>query len=412
MAKGNQIKTDIVIAGGGTVGMSLALALANSTHLNIILVEAVKHDFDQLHPGFDGRSVALSAHSCDWLSTNNIQLRDISCAIEHIHVSDRGHLGQCSMSAQEFDVAALGRVIELPLLGATLYKHLQKSGLDNVEWLCPDHITSIAYDVDGVNVNTHSGKHINAKLLVVAEGGQSPTLEMINIQSSRTPYEQVALIANIELQKKHKHWAFERFTEYGPLAILPLPSIGESAGDRCSLVWTLAPERETQLMSASDSEFLTALQAEFGNRLGAFKRVGKRSCYPLALTHAQQITAHRTAIVGNAAQTLHPIAGQGLNLGIRDVESLVYSIQQGLTKGNDVGEYSRLRHYKSLRESDRKEVMALTDGLVRVFSNQFLPFVVGRNIGLMAMNYLPLAKAKLATQAMGLGRSLNEDGIK
>ncbi len=405
MAKTKAIEADVVIAGGGTVGMSLALSLAKLSSLKIVVVEAYAHDFTQQHPGFDGRSVALSAHSCDWFEQHGVQLEDVSCPIHHIHVSDRGHLGQCTMSATEFNIPALGSVVELPVLGAQINQQLQQAKNSNIHWLCPDQITAVNYTAENVGIVTKEGVEVKASLLVVAEGSQSPTLTMINIQSVSTSYDQCALIANVELKGAHNNWAYERFTADGPLALLPLTPNQANNKDRCSLVWTIPPSRSAELPSMADKDFLQQLKTAFGYRLGDIVRVGERVCYPLALTHAQQITAHRTAIIGNAAQMLHPIAGQGLNLGIRDVECLANTLSKAVADSEDIGGYSTLRRYKTSRVDDRDTVMKATDSLVRIFSNHFFPFVVGRNLGLLALEKFPAIKAKLAEQAMGLKQS-------
>ncbi len=205
----------------------------------------------------------------------------------------------------------------------------------------------------------------------------------------------MALIANVSTQIAHQGRAFERFTEHGPLALLPM------SGGRSSLVWCHPQEKRHAVENWSDTQFLAELQRAFGWRLGRFTQVGTRSCYPLALQQANQQVSHRLALVGNAAQTLHPIAGQGFNLGMRDVMSLAETLAAAHHQQRDIGSFNVLQQYQQRRQPDRQATIGVTDSLVRLFANRYSPLVVGRNLGLMTMDNLPLLRNQLASRTLG-----------
>ena len=401
-------QVDLVIAGGGMAGVTLALALQKNCGLHVAIVEAQFFKQDETHPGFDARSLALAAHSCRVLKHIGLEdIEQLGSPIEHIHVSDRGYLGQCQLHATDYQLSSLGTVVELHTLGRHLHQLLESCSEGKTSWFCPDTITGVTQHQDSIELALKSGCRVSAKLLVVAEGGHSATRKLLNISDSQRPYEQVALIANVETSHAHKHWAYERFTESGPLALLPLPGeSGETQSHRCSLVWTIPPDQQEKLMTMCESDFLANLQEAFGYRLGRFTKAGERFCYPLSLITADQHITHRAVVAGNASQSLHPIAGQGFNIGLRDVETLVGLIKQAQQQGKDIGEFAVLNAYQKSRKEDQAKVVCLTDGLVRLFSNHHLPLVIGRNLGLSLMNILPAAKSQLANQAMGMNGQL------
>ena len=403
---------DLIIAGGGSIGVSLALSLGTVSEFKIAIVEA--QDISKsghgtsLHPGFDARVVALAKHSADLLAGFGLnKLAHIATAIKHIHVSDQGHLGQCHLHSDDYQLPALGYVVALQQLGEIIHQALAKSA--NLSWFCPDQVEALVQQEDHIQLSLSSGTQIRGKLLVVAEGGNSPTRELLNIATDLEPYGQMAIIANVVTEQAHNNWAYERFTEQGPLALLPLsaaqPFNHEGAG-YCSLVWTVDGQRQPALMQMSEHDFLRQLQDAFGYRLGRLIKLGERSCYPLQLIKSRSSISHRAVVIGNAAQSLHPIAGQGLNLGLRDVEALHHCLRQAVNDGTDIGQYPVLRKYQRLREQDQRHTIGLTDTLVRIFSNDYWPLVIGRNLGLLAMSASPLLKAKLARQAMGLGQQI------
>ncbi|HIF9423182.1 TPA: 2-octaprenyl-6-methoxyphenyl hydroxylase [Photobacterium damselae] len=387
---------DVVIAGGAMTGATLAIALdkLSSQGLSVAVVEAVAPQLDQ-HPGFDSRAIALSYGSSEILQQLGMwaEIAPVATAIKDIHVSDRGHAGRVDMSAQEQGVDALGYVVELADIGQIFHHKLAQ--LSSVTLYCPDSVAEIERDVQGCTITLSSGQQLRTQLLVAADGALSHCCDMVHIGRTEHDFDQLAVIANITTEQAHQGQAFERFTEFGPIALLPM-----SQG-RSSLVWCINPEQQHQVMSWSDDDFLSQLQAAFGWRLGKLQHTGKRACYPLLLRQSGQITSHRVAVVGNAAQTLHPIAGQGFNLGIRDVISLAEEVAYQYRHHHDVGSQSVLSCYRQRRENDRQQTVMMTTGLVHLFANHYAPLVVGRNLGLMAMNVFHSLQAPLLRRAMG-----------
>ncbi|AWL11129.1 2-octaprenyl-6-methoxyphenol hydroxylase [Saliniradius amylolyticus] len=386
---------DLVIVGGGTVGSLLALALQGSG-LRLAVVEPRQLTDGKHHPGFDARVIALSHYSVSFLEALGLgsDLKQISTPIHRIKVSDQGHLGQCQLAREQQYVDALGRVVALYDLGRLLRQSMDES----IHWYCPDTVASLDYQRQRVGIQLASGRQLRAKLLVVADGAPSQTAALAGIESSVEEYKQSAVIANVAHEKPHQQRAFERFTSTGPLALLPMQ------GQVSSLVWSLNPEQAEAMSDLPEAHFLTELQQAFGYSLGRFERLSQRYAYPLRLIRAERNYAHRTLVIGNAARTLHPIAGQGFNLGLRDVADLTGLLNEA---PRDAGDYELLSHYHRCRRRDQHSTIQLTDTLVRMFSNQLLPLVVGRNLGLAALQHCSPLKSVLARQAMGYQRGIN-----
>ncbi|MCD9467408.1 2-octaprenyl-6-methoxyphenyl hydroxylase [Photobacterium iliopiscarium] len=387
---------DVVIAGGAMVGACLAIALDELTQhqLHIAVVEAVAAD-QHGHPGYDARSIALSHGSSRLLDTIQLwpTLANVATAIKHIHVSDRGHAGMVELSAQQLAVDALGYVIELAEAGKIF--HHQLATRSNIDLFCPAKVEHIERTQAEALVRLNTGKRLRTKLVVAADGATSHCCELLHIGRDEYDFEQVAVIANITTAEPHQGQAFERFTEHGPVALLPM------AQGRSSLVWCIEPQQQARIMALSDAQFLTELQAVFGWRLGALMVVGERHCYPLILRQSQRLVSHRTAVIGNAAQTLHPIAGQGFNLGLRDVMTLAEEIAAGVKRGADIGLPAVLGRYRERRLPDRQATIAMTTSLVSLFANDNPALAVGRNLGLMTMSLSNTLQAPLLRRAMG-----------
>ncbi|KOC89726.1 2-octaprenyl-6-methoxyphenyl hydroxylase [Winslowiella iniecta] len=386
----------IIIAGGGMTGATLALAISHLSQgsLPVTLIEASAPG-ERDHPGYDGRAIALAAGTCQQLAAINLwpSLQECATPITHVHVSDRGHAGFVSLDAQDYQVSALGQVVELHDVGQRLFSLLKQA--PGVTLRCPAAVTAVSRSQQQVTVTLDRGEQLEGQLLVAADGARSKLAASCGIQWQTEDYQQVAVIANVSTQLAHHGRAFERFTRHGPLALLPM-----SQG-RCSLVWCHPLAQQAQVDSWSDEEFLRQLQQAFGWRLGKFTHVGQRLSYPLALQTASQTSSHRLALVGNAAQTLHPIAGQGFNLGLRDVMSLAETLAGAHRQQQDPGSFAVLQHYQQRRQPDRQATVGITDGLVRLFANRYAPLVVGRNLGLMAMDNLPLMRNMLAERTLG-----------
>ncbi|MFT5543074.1 MAG: 2-octaprenyl-6-methoxyphenol hydroxylase [Glaciecola sp.] len=451
---------DIVIAGGGIVGCAAALALSKKTDYSIAVIEAFEPKTlgfvpagldnaglkDAEHPSFDARVVALARESFDQLQQFGVEMvaSDQSgqvdkfnvsyCPIKQIHVSDRGHLGQVQMqrsnyrhnsyghssyghssyghSSHEHSSHAhsnhekssldedLGYVVSLSELGEQILKQLQQT---DVDYLCPERIQSVDRHLEHT-VLSLSNSEISTKLVLIAEGGQSPSRQLFGLVGETTQYDQTAIIANIITQLPHSNRAFERFTSQGPIALLPMQT---QAGNQMSLVWTLDCEKADGVLALEETAFLQKLQKLFGDKLGSFKAASPRYSYPLSLMQVKDFAAHRVICLGNAAQSLHPIAGQGFNLGVRDIDDLLDVLaSQSSNNDNDSdivdpGSFKVTRAYKTRRANDKASVINATDTLVNVFSNQHFPLVVGRNLSLMMLNHNPELKNILASFAMG-----------
>ncbi|HXA37055.1 MAG TPA: 2-octaprenyl-6-methoxyphenyl hydroxylase [Steroidobacteraceae bacterium] len=388
---------DIAIVGGGMVGASLAVALA-PLGLKVSLVEAVVHD-SASQPSFDERTTALSNGSRRILETLGVWpgVAGQATPIRKIHVSDQGRFGFARIDAAEQGLAAMGYVVPNRALGAALWSRVQASS--NVHISCPaqvSRITATPRAVDLEVAGTSETARIETKLVVAADGAQSAVRSALGVESESRDYQQTAVITTVLPQRFHDHVAFERFTGSGPLALLPLE------GGRCTLVLTLNRPTADAAMGWSDAEFLAEVQRRFGFRLGRFLQVGRRVAYPLALTRAARTSADRCAIIGNAAQGLHPVAGMGFNLGLRDVASLAELIAEHRHEPNfDAGSAGLLAEYDAWRAADRGGVIAFTDSLVRMFANPLGVVRRLRNVGLLAFDLFPPAKAALSRLSTG-----------
>ena len=392
---------DIVIVGGGMVGASLAAALA-PLGLKVALIEEVPHG-NVTHPSFDERTTALSNGSRRILETLGVWSGVSSQAtpIRKIHVSDQGRFGFARIDAAEQGLAAMGYVVPNRALGMALWSRLQAHA--NVHVHCPAQVSRIQGGEHAVTLEITQGvttATLDTKLVVAADGVQSAVRSAFGVDAESRDYEQTAVITTVLPQRFHDHVAYERFTGSGPLALLPLE------GGRCALVLTLSRATAESAMAWSDQEFLAEVQRRFGFRLGRFLKVGRRIPYPLSLTRAARTSAGRCVIVGNAAQGLHPVAGMGFNLGLRDVASLAELIAERRHEPYfDAGAAGLLAEYDAWRAADRGGVIAFTDGLVRMFANPSSVVQRLRNVGLLAFDLLPPAKAALSRLSTGGGAS-------
>ena len=392
---------DIVIVGGGLVGASLACALRGSG-LRIAIVEAhALHASTQ--PSFDDRTVALSYGSRRIFDSMGLwqQIAPQVEPIRTIHISDRGHFGVTRLRHDEENVEALGYVAENRVLGEVLYASLQQN--PDVELICPAEVTALSTGKDEVAVTIKNADQLyvaHTRLLVAADGVSSSVRKLLQIEASRQDYAQSAVITNVRCEYAHNNVAYERFTDTGPLAFLPMTRI--EGGTRCSVVWTVTPSQAQELMALPDAAFLQALQQRFGYRLGILQHIGRRHVYPLALVETTQVVRGRSVVVGNAAHTVHPVAGQGFNLALRDIALLA----ELLFEATDAGDEAVLEAYASARQQDAQRVYRFTDTLVKIFSNRFPPLAHARAAGLFAVDLMPPLKHALAKQSMGLSGRL------
>ncbi len=388
---------DIAIVGGGMVGATLGAALA-PLGLRIALIEAIPHD-SGANPSFDERTTALSNGSRQILETLGVWslVHSAATRIAKIHISDQGRFGFARIDAAEQGLAAMGYVVPNRELGRALWPRLEASA--NVRVYCPATVSQITAGERAVRLEIlDDGTAIDAKLVVAADGVQSAVRRAFGIDAQTRDYEQTAVITTVVPQRFHEHVAYERFTPSGPLALLPLE------GGRCTLVLTLSTAMAQSALAWSDQEFLAEVQRRFGFRLGRFLKVGRRVSYPLSLTRSARTSAGRSVIIGNAAQGLHPVAGMGFNLGLRDVASLAELIAERRNASHfDAGSSELLAEYDAWRRADRAGVIAFTDGLVRMFANPLGAVQRLRSLGLLAFDLLPPAKAALSRLSTGAG---------
>ncbi len=394
---------DIIIAGGGMVGASLARALA-PLDLRVAVVEPVEPGAAS-QPSFDDRSTALSRASQRAFTAMGLwpAIAKAATPIRAIHVSDRGSFGLCRIEAQEQGVEALGYVVVNRVLGQTLLASL--SGEGGPHLYRPARITAVTQTDDSVTATVawadgEREERLEAALLVAADGARSAVRAAVGIGMQERPYGQVAITGNLATSRAHDNIAYERFTKDGPVALLPF---GEG---RSAFVWTLPPAEAERATALADAPFLAEFQAVFGWRLGRLSRVGRRVAYPLSLTRAERLHAGRVVAIGNAAHGLHPVAGQGYNLGMRDVAALADLVAEAMAEGDDPGSPALLARYARWRRGDQRKVVGFTDGLVRLFGSERETARAARGIGMLGLDIIPGAKRAFARHTMGLAGRL------
>lgn len=404
MSNSTDTQYDIVIAGGGMIGASLALAL-EPLGLRVAVVEAVARG-ESRQPSFDDRSTALSRSTQRMFEAMGLWDEVISAAtpIRRIHVSDRGRFGFSHIDASQQGVDALGFVVINRVLGDVLQSALANAG--SVDIRCPARVVDVDTGGEFANVRIEEtdGGHqeLGCQLLVAADGSNSALRPMLGICATKTDYGQHAVIGNVLPEKPLDNCAYERFTDQGPLALLPV------ADDRAAFVWTVSSHDVDRVLGLDDETFLDELQTAFGYRLGRLSRVGKRAAYPLSLTKALRLTAERSVLVGNSAHGLHPVAAQGFNLGMRDVAALCDCIADARSEypSADLGDPDLLARYAQWRRDDQGKLVRLTDGIVRLFGSSNPPLRAARNIGMLGFDIVPGVRSLFAKHMMGLAGRL------
>ena len=391
---------DVLIVGGGLVGSTLARALAQIP-VSAVLVE--ERDPGRLEePGFDDRSTALASGSRRILEGLGLwdDVAGEAEPIRTIHISERGRFGASRLLASREGVPALGYTVENRVLTGAVWPKILAA--EAVTCLAPGSLEDFEVDASGVTARVSTGgssRTVRARLLVAADGARSRVRRALGIGVREDDYGQKGVILNCETEVPHSGRAFERFTPGGPLAMLPL------GRGRVSVVWTLPREEGDRIGALEDEPFREALQRAFGYRLGRIRQVGVRSAWPLHRVRADALTATRAVLVGNAAFSLHPVAGQGFNLALRDIAALSELIcdARGEDAEADPGAAALLDRYAEWRAADQRRIAGFTHGLIRLFTVDAAPLAVSRGLGLMAFDLAPGAKRWLARQAMGLG---------
>jgi 2-octaprenyl-6-methoxyphenol hydroxylase len=375
---------DIVIQGGGPVGLACtAWCLQKFPEVKITLLD--RNPIDDADLAAAGtRGIALSHGSKLLLDTINAWPTE--CAnIHQVHVSQVGRFGRALMTREELKQEALGHIIRYRDIHLTLRRSLRaiQTQSPNFIWR---HIDT--------NANAH---HIQAKCIVHAEGGLFKTQDWVE---TGRDYEQSALVGLVEVENAEPHQAWERFTSEGPLAVLP----SHYGPNILNLVWCGSPASSKARLALSDADFLQSLQTEFGSRIGQFLKIQDRRLYELGLNYRKEITQGNEVWIGNAAQTLHPVAGQGLNLGLRDAYLLSEKLSTLFSKSEDQKSTAAieltLQDYAISRKADRTATIGLTDFMARIFTSNLLPVVIGRGLALSALQWIPPVKTALARQMM------------
>jgi 2-octaprenyl-6-methoxyphenol hydroxylase len=386
-------RVDVAIIGGGMVGASLTVALAG-TGVSTMLVEGTAPG-SKTQPSFDDRTTALGNASRRIFQGLGVweRLAREAAAIRTIHVSDAGHFGFARLNAAEQGIDALGYVVPNRVIGAALWERLQ--GAKDVLLRVPARPERVEISDHGVTFAL-ADESVTARLVVAADGAHSVVRAAASIEADVEDYKQIAIVANVAADRPHDGTAYERFTQSGPLAALPLHD------GSYGVIWTCTPTRAAEVLSLDNNSYLRELQERFGWRAGRFVRAGVRASYPLKLTRAATTVATRTVLIGNAAQALHPVAGQGFNLGLRDAAMLAEVIVGARAgAGADVGSPELLRQFAAWREGDRNGVVRFTDGLVKMFASTRAGAGVLRNLGLLLFDLSPPAKSALARVSAG-----------
>ncbi|MFT5448328.1 MAG: 2-octaprenyl-6-methoxyphenol hydroxylase [Gammaproteobacteria bacterium] len=412
----------VLIAGGGPIGSVLAIALSRAG----IAVTLVDSGLAGSTGGASGESatvnngsrpIALSASSARILDTLGVwsSIAPQVCPIQMVHVREQGHFGAVRLRASEHGVPALGYVTDARVISSAL--SCVVSGAEHVTRIAASRVERVQVQADDVQCSlgaasasghcargesssepsTDGAGVRSAQLLVVADGGQSSLCATLGIDVDRRDYEQMAVSCTVRPERDHQGIAYERFTPQGPLAMLPIK------GGDCAVVWSLSCDCAEEIAALGDAEFTQALRKAFGRRLGRFVDVGARSVFALSLVRARHLTSSRAVLIGNAANQLHPVAGQGLNLGLRDAAVLVDLIAEAVRAGQDPGADALLKTYARQRSGEQRSVVRFTDSLARGFSSGPPWFGWIRGAGLLVLDVLPGARHVLARHAMGLG---------
>lgn len=401
---------DIIIAGGGMVGATLAIALAKTGQFSIAVVEAFPLTHSKKNktsqqtvytPSYDARSTALSEGTCRILDSLGLlsSIKERAETIKKIHVSDQGRFGVTRIDCEDEDVDSFGIVVENPWFGRVLIDALHDH--DEISLFSPAKVVAVNAQGESsgaqVQVETGSGTlNLSADLLVAADGAESACCRYLSIGKEIYDYQQSAIVANLTPVKPHHHIAYERFTKSGPMALLPL------VDDRLALVLTVPSEDVNGYLGLDDKEFIEVVNERIGGRTGGFKKVGERACYPLKLMRSKEQVRPACVVLGNAAHSLHPVAGQGFNLSLRDVALLTNILSDAKKNQQNIGKLSLLQSYLNTRELDQETTIQFSDKLMRLFSNDSTVLAAGRNFGMLALDLWPGGKKILTRHSMGL----------
>jgi len=399
------MRFDLVIIGAGMAGLSLAHLLCKSIEqgLKVALIErfelpSLTAESQQTQPpSFDGRATALSYGTQQIFNQLGIwpELSEAACAIQNIQVSDQGRFGQTHIKCSDANVDALGYIIRNRALGQGLMSNLPQG----IEFLAPESVESIEIsEQKNARLTLANGNDITADLVVMADGGRSDLAKQLGIGQQKQSYNTHALVTSVRIDRSHEHWAYERFTEAGPIALLPL------SVDEFAVVWTLSNDVIDEYLAADEETLIARLQQTFGYRAGRIVAIGERASYPLALVKAQEQVRPHLVLLGNSAHSLHPVAGQGFNLALRDAAALAEHINQAFVESKPIGQWSVVQSYYLQQKTDQRNTVLGSDLLPRLFSQKNMALRCSRDMGLIGLAISPTARKLFARQAMGLGQ--------
>jgi len=389
-----EISADVVIIGGGLVGGPLACALAGAG-LSVALVDGEVPD-ETLAPTFDGRASAVALAPQRMLAAIGLwpDIEPWAAPIKHIRVSDGASPLFLHYDHREVGDVPFGWIVENRALRQANLRGIARHG--RINFLAPARLVNLQRNPADVVATLADGRTIRARLAVAADGRTSPVREGAKIGVTRWDYHQTAIVCTVAHSLPHGDAAQEHFLPAGPFAILPL------TGQRSSVVWTEKAHLADAILAQNEAGFRRELEARFGDYLGDLTLEGPRFSYPLSLQFADSYTAHRLAIIGDAAHGMHPVAGQGMNMGLRDVAALAELLVEAKRLGQDLGDAQILARYGRWRRFDNLLMLGLTDGLVRLFSNDIGPVKLARDVGMAAVNRMPPLKRFFMRHAMGL----------
>ena len=389
---------DIAIVGSGLVGSSVAIALGSSSY-QIALIDSQPLAEIQVNANqHDGRSIALALSSKKMFSALGLwdSLQEHATAIKKIHISDQGRFGTTRLDSTRYEVESFGYLVPADQLIHSLNR--QVDALANVTRIQPYQVSAIENHHDQVILKQDDGEAIHASLLIAADGANSFIRKALGIEVEEKQYQQMAIVGSVECEIPHNNTAYERFTNEGPLALLP------RQGNYCGFIWMNPTQAAEGNMALSDKAFTDKLQQAYGFRLGHFETVGKRFSYPLALLMSQQRVLQRIVLIGNAAQTLHPIAGQGLNLALRDIAELVELLKENDLQDIDID----LHAYADKRQPDIESTIRFTDRLNFLFNVDYPMLAQTRGLGLAMLGAIPVLEERIVRQNLGaIGSNAN-----
>lgn len=411
-SKHKESVTDIAIIGAGMVGASLVHLLqpsiAQGTKVTLIERQELRWDgeFASRPPSFDGRATALSYGTQVILDKIGVwpTLAERACAIRHVQVSDQGHFGQTHLHAEEQGTDALGYIVENAVIGQGLLAGLDQA---NIDIKASTQVEQVQMNAEGALLSLSNGERLQTKLLVLADGARSGLAEQLGIRHNKEDYGTHALVTQVKVNRSHQHWAYERFSQHGPIAFLPLNE------QDYVVVWALPKNEIDRVKSLSDTEFLAHLQNQVGDRIGTLVKVGERASYPLSLVLSNEQVRRSLVLLGNAAHGLHPVAGQGFNLALRDTAVLAEHLNRAIAEGISPGDLDVLMAYQQQQTNDQRNTILLSDLLPKVFGSQQLAVRLLRNLGLIGMGLTPTTRKLFARHAMGLGhRAARVDSVE